>query len=155
MRRRKDLVHKFVEFIPDVLEEGTLYVSMEYATVVHKCCCGCGREVVTPLSPTDWMLIFNGKTISLDPSIGNWGFECQSHYWIMNNKIRWAAQWSLEEIAAGRERDRFAKQRYFDPAAAGTDGAPTDTPVTVGPAKEKPDIWQRVKKWWHGWVQEK
>jgi len=71
MRQEKPLTHEFVEFIPDVLKDGTLCVSMEYATVVHKCCCGCGKEVVTPLSPTDWNLIFNGKTISLDPSIGN------------------------------------------------------------------------------------
>jgi len=67
MRQGKTLTHEFVEFIPDVLEEGTLYVSMEYATVVHKCCCGCGKDVVTPLSPTDWMLSFNGKTISPRP----------------------------------------------------------------------------------------
>jgi Family of unknown function (DUF6527) len=150
MRQGQTLIHKFVEFIPDVLEEGTLYVSMECATVVHKCCCGCGKEVVTPLSPADWSLIFNGKTVSLDPSIGNWGFECQSHYWIRNNRVRWAAQWSPEEIAAGRARDRFAKERYFDAAGAATEGAPKDTPVTVEPAKEKPGIWQKIKKWWHG-----
>src|SRR5712692_8520000 len=27
--------------------------SMAYATVAHKCCCGYGKEVVTPLTPTD------------------------------------------------------------------------------------------------------
>jgi|SRR5271154_863253 len=107
-------------------------------------------RIVTPLSPTDWKLIFNGKTISLDPSIGNWGFECQSHYWIRNNRVRWAAQWSPEEIAAGRAHERFAKERYFDAAGAATEDAPKDTPVTVETAKEKPGIWQKVKKWWHG-----
>src|SRR5260370_37386549 len=82
MRQEKLLRHEFVEFIPDSehMEEQTLYVSMQFATVIHKCCCGCGKEVITPLSPTDWKLIFYGKTISLDPSIGNWSFECHLHY---------------------------------------------------------------------------
>src|ERR1035437_6722515 len=100
---RLDLVvqHEFIEFIPDQLNELTIYVSIRYATVSHLCCCGCGNRVVTPLTPTDWKLIFDGKTVSLDPSIGNWSFECQSHYWITNNRVRWAARWSPEEIAAG------------------------------------------------------
>ena len=84
----KTMQHKFVEFIPDVIEEGVLYISIEYCTAIHKCVCGCGNEVVTPLSPTDWELTFNGKTVSLDPSIGNWSFKCQSHYWIAKNSIR-------------------------------------------------------------------
>ena len=113
MKREKILTHEFVEFIPDVLKDGTLYVSMAYATAVHKCCCGCGREVVTPLSPTDWKLIFDGRTISLDPSIGNWGLDCKSHYWITRDKVRWARRWSQKEIDTGRTRDRQAKKRYF------------------------------------------
>ena len=64
------LVYEFVEFIPDELKELTLYISVTYCTAVHKCCCGCGREVVTPLSPTGWHLIFDGKTVSLYPSVG-------------------------------------------------------------------------------------
>ena len=76
MRQEIALAHEFVEFIPDEIEERTLYVSMKFGTVVHKCCCGCGQEVVTPLGPTDWSLTFDGRTISLDPSIGNWGFAC-------------------------------------------------------------------------------
>src|SRR6266436_4735734 len=98
MKRQTTLAHEFVEYIPDELKDGTLYVSMPFATVAHKCCCGCGKEVVTPLSPTDWKLIFDGKSISLDPSIGNWSFECQSHYWIRGSTVKWAQQWSREEI---------------------------------------------------------
>lgn len=150
MRQKKTLTHEFVEFIPDALKEGTLYVSMEYATVVHKCCCGCGKEVVTPLSPTDWKLIFDGKTISLDPSIGNWGFECQSHYWIRNNRVLWAARWSKDKINAGRAHDRFVKERYFDTADTATDGAPKDTSGAAETGKVEPGIWQKVKKWWQG-----
>lgn len=113
MKRYVDLKHEFVEFLPDVIEEATLYVSMEYATVIHKCCCGCGNKVVTPLSPTDWKLIYDGRAITLYPSIGNWGFACRSHYWIKGNKVRWSTQWTRAEVEAGRMQDRIAKERYF------------------------------------------
>ena len=148
MTQKMVLRHEFVEFIPDVLEEGTLYVSMRFATVSHNCCCGCGKEVVTPLRPTDWKLIFDGKTISLDPSIGNWSFECQSHYWIRGSTVMWAPRWSREEIAAGRTRDRFAKERYFDAAGTATDGATREASGTSESVKAKPSLWQKLKKWW-------
>ena len=48
------LQHRFVAVIPDELEDRVLYVSIEYTTVMHTCCCGCGSEVATPLSPTGW-----------------------------------------------------------------------------------------------------
>ena len=86
--------HQFVEFIPDTLEVGLLYITLEYRTAVHSCICGCGNKVVTPFSPRDWKLIFDGKTVSLTPSIGNWNFDCKSHYWITNNQIRHAAPWA-------------------------------------------------------------
>ena len=35
--------HVFVSTIPDELQEGVIYVSIEFATAAHKCCCGCGR----------------------------------------------------------------------------------------------------------------
>ena len=88
MTTQSILRHEFVEFVPDNLEARKLYVCIGLATVVHKCCCGCGSEVVTPLSPTDWKLTFNGETITLHPSIGNWSFKCQSHYWTRNNKVQ-------------------------------------------------------------------
>lgn len=109
----KTVQHKFVEYIPDVIEEGILYISMSFATVVHKCACGCGREVVTPLGPTDWKLIFDGETVSLDPSIGNWSFECQSHYWIDRNEIRRSTHWSEDEIRENREDDWKKKTRFY------------------------------------------
>lgn len=107
------LKHEFVEFIPDELASNTIYISIAFATVAHRCCCGCGSEVVTPLSPTDWQLTFDGETVSLHPSIGNWSFPCQSHYWIDRNGICWAEQWSEERIAAGRARDAAAKIRKY------------------------------------------
>jgi hypothetical protein len=55
MRQEIVLKHEFVEFIPDELKEGTIYVSIRFATATHLCCCGCGSRVVTPLRPTDTM----------------------------------------------------------------------------------------------------
>ena len=114
MKREITMKHEFVEYLPNQLAEATIYVSMKYAMAAHKCCCGCGSEVVTPFSPTDWRMIFDGETISLDPSIGNWSFACRSHYWIRGNKVRWARSWSGEEVEAVRNRDRIAKDAYFD-----------------------------------------
>ena len=147
MKRERILTHEFVEYIPNDLKDGTIYVSMAFATVAHKCCCGCGNEVITPLSPTDWKLIFDGQSISLDPSIGNWNFACQSHYWIKRNRVKWARRLSQEEINAGRAHDSMAKERYFD-----SNKTPTvhDTIASVGgPGKGKPkgSLWQKLKKW--------
>jgi hypothetical protein len=105
--------YKFVEFIPELLEEGVLYISIQYCTAIHKCICGCGSEVVTPLSPTDWELTFDGKSISLSPSIGNWNFECKSHYWITKNNIRHSTKWSAKEIENNRKGDAKKKKSYF------------------------------------------
>ncbi|MDD5569661.1 MAG: DUF6527 family protein [Bacteroidales bacterium] len=109
----KTLRHKFVELIPEKLEDGVLYISLEYCTAIHKCVCGCGNEVVTPISPTDWQISFDGKTISLYPSIGNWNFNCKSHYWIINNKIKNARKWSEKEINSGRKSDNKKKNKYY------------------------------------------
>jgi len=114
MKREATLKHEFVEFVPEDLKEGVIYVSIVYATAVHKCCCGCGSEVVTPISPTDWQLTFDGESISLHPSVGNWGFHCKSHYWIRRNRVILAPQWSQKEIKAGRAKDWLAQKEYFE-----------------------------------------
>ena len=36
-----------------------------------------------------WQLYYNGKEISLTPSIGNYEFPCQSHYFIRHNRVEW------------------------------------------------------------------
>ncbi len=118
MKRCDRISHRFVDLVPDVLDEGVLYVSISFATTVHLCCCGCGNEVVTPLDPTDWLMTFDGKSVSLYPSIGNWSFNCQSHYWIYRNSIMWARRLSKYEIQEGRARDNFEKAQQFGYAPA-------------------------------------
>lgn len=108
------MLHKFVEFIPENIEQGTLYISMQYATAMHKCACGCGNIVVTPFSPTDWKLLFNGDSVSLSPSIGNWSFPCRSHYFIRNDQVDWCSAWSKKQIQNGREADKNHKNEYYN-----------------------------------------
>jgi len=92
------LQHRFIESIPRDLEDGVLYISMEFATAMHKCACGCGYIVVTPFSPSDWQMSFNGETVSLNPSIGNWSSKCKSHYFITHNTVAWSRKFSEKEI---------------------------------------------------------
>lgn len=106
MTRLDKIQHEFVECIPDQLTLGIAYVSIAYATVAHRCCCGCENVVFTPLAPGRWKLAFDGRSISLDPSIGNWSFPCQSHYWIERNRVYWHATWTSEQIEQGRARTR-------------------------------------------------
>ena len=81
--------HRFVEYIPDELDQDVLYVSIPFTTAIHKCLCGCGNEVVTSISPNDWEITYNGQTISLNPSVGSRNLECRSHYWIHRNMVDW------------------------------------------------------------------
>lgn len=111
--------HKFVEHIPDDLSEKVLYISIPFTTAVHLCACGCGREIVTPFTPADWRLIFDGETVSLDPSIGNWSLSCRSHYWIERGSVQWAEQWSDERVRLSRTADKRRRARIAkDPACA-------------------------------------
>lgn len=105
--------HRFVEFIPETLEPNVLYISIPYAIVIHQCACGCGHQVATPLTPADWILTYNGESISLYPSIGNWSFPCKSHYWIRDGAVVWSEKWTPRQIEAARKRDA-ANRRRFD-----------------------------------------
>jgi hypothetical protein len=120
MMRHTELEPRFVKGVPRGLDPGILYVSMEYGTVVHSCCCGCGHEVVTPLTPTDWNLNYDGEGISLWPSVGNWNLPCQSHYIIDRNRVIECGRWSKAKIEAELNRDKTAKGKFY--ASADTSG---------------------------------
>jgi len=130
MTRANMLAHRFVDYIPESLDEATLYISVRFATAVHACCCGCGVEIATPLSPTDWRITFDGETVSLYPSIGNWSLPCRSHYWIERNRVRWARAMSRGQIESEQAADRTAKDNYYG-------RKPAPDPLTVSPANTR------------------
>lgn len=127
MIKHRHLTHRFVRSIPKELESGVLYVSMEYATAIHSCCCGCGNQVVTPITPIDWKMSFDGESVSLSPSIGNWGFPCRSHYFINEGCVIEAGQWSQTRVEAGRRQDKVNKAHSYqsDPATGERAGSST------------------------------
>lgn len=61
--RTSTLRFEFIEFMPKQLAEGTLYISIPFTTASHLCFCGCRSEVVTPLAPNGWTLLFDGTTV--------------------------------------------------------------------------------------------
>jgi len=112
--RHYRLTPRFVDIIPEQLENEVLYISGRYSTAAHKCCCGCNEEVITPIAETDWSLLINDDYVTLYPSIGNWSFTCQSHYWIRRNKVIWAGRMTQQLIDKGRANDRISKKIYID-----------------------------------------
>lgn len=109
----RQISFEFVDSVPSTREEGKLYISIKYRTAIHNCFCGCGMKVVTPIRPTGWQLIYDGDSVSLRPSVGNWNFDCRSHYWIIRNHAIPAGQMTAEEIEAGRQHDIAAREAYF------------------------------------------
>lgn len=130
--------HRFVDHFPDQLEPGVLYVSLPFASVAHGCACGCGKEVVTPLSPVGWRLTFDGKSISLNPSIGNWSSPCRSHYWIKHGAVEWSYDMSRMEIEAGRKRAHAVGTTYYQGQQAPADQAQSKSvPQDVPPLRRR------------------
>ncbi|WP_346656932.1 DUF6527 family protein [Streptomyces sp. F001] len=112
------------------MDSGLLYVSIPYRTCGHLCCCGCGHEVVTPLSPAQWSITYDGENVSLTPSIGNWALPCRSHYWIHDGRVRWSRRYSAAEIAQNRDRDRRLLARDSEAQARGA-GQAASPPAVV------------------------
>lgn len=126
---------EFVQHLPDSLNEGVLYISEEFATAGHRCCCGCGEEVITPLNPAQWQLRKVGAGVSLYPSVGNWKFACRSHYWIKNGRVIEAGQMSEAAIDRVKKRDRKDKDAYI---------------LSLNSAKPKHSILRRLMRWFGG-----
>lgn len=93
MPKSNHLQPEYVSFLPEILVEGKLYISKQYGSASHLCACGCGAEIVTPLSkpglPPMWELTEADGKVSLSPSIGNFQIACKRHYFIRENQIVW------------------------------------------------------------------
>jgi len=93
--KKVEVTPEYVEFIPKEMVQGIIYISLEYNTAIHLCLCGCKNQVVTPLNHisiitgsrimSGWDFYNNNGKVSLSPSIGNYSFDCKSHYILTNN----------------------------------------------------------------------
>lgn len=128
---------------PRVLEEGILYISEECELAAHKCCCGCGEDVITPLNPARWRLNRHGGRVSLRPSIGNWKFACRSHYWIRNNRVIPSFDMDDEEIAEVIELDQVDREEYF----AQLQPAPPSSSSQVSSPNWLARLFKRLRSW--------
>jgi len=133
MRRVGRLSVVFVDEMPEVLEDGILYVSQECCVALHNCACGCGEEVSTPLLPTEFTLTMHEGGASVWPSIGNHDFACASHYIIKRGEIIWAGKMSRHDIEWGREKDRMLKR----PPPPKVAPIPMPTPQAMPPMRPR------------------
>lgn len=101
-----------VRRVPKELRFGVLYVCFECNVVVHLCACGCGEKVVLPIDPDFWSVKYDGETVSLAPSVGNYQFPCRSHYWIKENRVVWVMD-SVPQMPKKKARKRKQK-RWLD-----------------------------------------
>jgi hypothetical protein len=127
---------EFVTYVPDELEAGRVYVSIQYRVAVHPCCCGCGERVVTPLSPAQWAVAYDGENVSLNPSIA--GGRCNSHYVIARGRVRWLPPLTKRQRRLAAERDQAALNRDFEA------GPTMDPGAAPAQTKPPPSRWRRV-----------
>lgn len=149
----KQIRPEYFEFIPERLENGVLYISERYRTAVHKCCCGCGKEVVTPLSPAEWSVKLNNGRVSLWPSIGNWSYPCRSHYVIRDSRILEAkamTERQVQRVKANDRADKAAQIRRTNQAKQAAEFAPIPNAQITPTNQWKSRIsWlQNLTRWW-------
>jgi hypothetical protein len=111
------LEHRFVDEIPVELEEATLYISMRNEVAVHRCASGCGLDVVTPLGrgKGNWSFFFDGA-VTLRPSVGNWNYECRSHYVITRGEVLWIERWDRRwPTLSSRPKDQWTAPMTAEP----------------------------------------
>lgn len=111
MSRIQHYALRHVESFPTPMEPGVLYVSLTYSTSGHICPCGCGRDVVTKLSPARYRVIFDGE-VSLRPSVAATGLPCNSRYFITRGEVDWHFQLDSAQKARARASDLRAVQTH-------------------------------------------
>lgn len=148
--RRTTIIPEFVESAPQQLQDGVIYISDRFRTALHKCCCGCGREVVTPLNSAGWSYYREGRSITLKPSIGNWSFPCKSHYLIVKNEVVWAETMSAQQIARVKAKDARDQEAYIkrcnEEKFRPTEGAPK----VVTPSSGISGLLKKFVRWLFG-----
>lgn len=150
--RVQSITPQFIEHLPECLTEGVLYVSQRYKLAAHKCCCGCGQDVITPLTPADWRIRMDGDLVTLHPSIGNWKLDCHSHYWIRRNRIEWAGSMTKRQVALVQRRDEQDKARFIELVNSSKEAMPAEVSTRPRPVTDKVEslfqrVWSALRNW--------
>lgn len=148
--RRTTIIPEFVESAPQELQDGVIYISDRFRTALHKCCCGCGREVVTPLNPAGWSYYREGRAITLKPSIGNWSFPCKSHYLIIKNEVVWVETMSAQQIARVKARDARDQEAYIKRCNEEKLRPTQDAPRVVAQSSGISGLLKKLVRWLFG-----
>ena len=101
-----------VHRVPEDLLPGILYVCFDCNVVAHLCACGCDEKVILPIDPGFWSVKYDGETVSLSPSIGNFQIPCKSHYWIRENRVIWAD--ACVPVSRGKKTRKRKKKSWKD-----------------------------------------
>ena len=91
------------------------------------------------LTVGDVITAFDGKTISLHPSIGSWSLPCRSHYWIRRNRILWAPRWSQARMQRARHARALGSSSLVNPTRSSL--------ARISRSKET-SVWSILRKWW-------
>jgi hypothetical protein len=102
------------------------------------------EEVVTPFTPTDWKLTYDGEAVSLWPSVGNWKQRCRSHYVIDRGQVIESGSWSDAEVAAESRRDKAAKARHYE--VPETVVTPPPKPIPTPQVVEPEGWWSKIRR---------
>lgn len=87
-------------------------------------------------------MTYDGETVSLHPSIGNWQLKCRSHYVIDRGRVIEAGPWTRKQVAAEQARDKRAKADHY---ALDNDHAETPAPASASVA-DASGFWAWLKR---------
>jgi hypothetical protein len=146
---------EYVKHFPANFELGVLYISEEFETAGHLCCCGCGEKVITPLNPAKWSIRKEGSTVTLSPSVGNWKYACQSHYLIVRNQVITARKFNASAIESVQRRDQRDMNRYVRQTNAAAEGNTGNRPMLSEnippPSAQAPGLMSKLMTWLRRW----
>lgn len=108
--KRYNMKIAFVHRIPPQIEDGVLYICLDCDVIIHKCACGCGEKVVLPLAPEHWQFYYDGD-VTISPSIGNYQYECKSHYFIRKSQVVWVD--SGEKVKSHKNKKHKKKKSFW------------------------------------------
>jgi hypothetical protein len=93
-KRQKRYTVKYVDDVPDVLSDMTIYIIGEFSfqwLISFKCPCGCERAIHLNLlkgSIPNWRYVVKNTLIDIYPSVRRI-HGCKSHFTVRKGKIDW------------------------------------------------------------------